>query len=224
MIHEWWGQTPSSMGAYLQCPRKFKGMYIDKSMPYVGSEAQEKGKRMHSAAEDYLMRQIDMPGEWAYLKPAFDQFLAWPGQMMVERPVSVDANWMTTGWRTKELGSKVDFMKYDKAAGYLRLLDFKTGKPNENYLQLEIGAAVMFAREPTLRKVNAAYVYTKFQPHEAKFISKLVFTRAQYPELKDKIQKRIIRMKQAFDTDDFQPIPTALCGWCNHPTCEFREG
>jgi hypothetical protein len=218
---KWFGQTPSSMGLYHQCPRKFEASYLTKELPYVGSEAQEKGKRMHSAAEDYLLRQIPMPGEWAYLTPVMDVFKGW-GNLQIERPVSVNKDWIGCGWREKELGSKVDLMSIDRSSNYMRLVDFKTGNPREDKLQLDIGALIMFHRMPALERINAAYLYTKFPINDPRSLSKTKYTRENVPALKQYISARIERMKKAFETGDFQPIPTPLCGWCDHPTCHHR--
>jgi hypothetical protein len=94
------------------------------------------------------------------------------------------------------------------------LVDWKTGKPREDPLELEIGALLLQAQHPHVRKITGRYAWLKEnrigKEHDC---SDTLRTWAYVNTVARHVQ-------HAIDTQDFPKMPGPLCGWCPVKDCE----
>lgn len=214
--YKFFGQSPSSIGTFDTCPRKYEGSYITREAVWKETEANAYGIRMHTAAEGALIHQQPVPEEFAQLQPVMEQVRQWP-RLFVEKEFAVDAQWKPTEWKYRWLGARIDVASWGDGKK-ARVLDWKTGKPRDDYLQLDINAALLLSISGTVERVTAAYLYTRTES-----LSKRVYLRADLPELRATLAQKIIRIQAAHEAKNFPPQPNGLCrNYCEVFSCEFN--
>ena len=225
MEHKWWGQSPSSIGAFETCPRKFKAQYLTKETKWVETEANKYGNRMHTALENAIQYNTPLPDEFSELSTPIKAVKQWPGRRFAELKLAVDAEFAPCDWRERHLGCKIDLSVFYK--DWVTVLDWKSnGKiPDDRYfstLQLDINAAVLFAHHDSVNNIKAAYYYTRFDMAKPQG-DEAVYKREDYSELKGGLNDRIIKIKAAFESDIFPARQNGLCrGHCDVMSCEFN--
>ena len=217
-------QSPTSIGTFETCPRQYQAKYITKEVVFTQSEASMYGDRMHKGMEKRLLHKEPLPSEFTPLEPIATAIKAMPGKLWVEHSVSFTQNYEPTDWRNRWVGSKIDICVLDLASvirpGYARILDWKTGKPRSDYLQLTINAIGVFANMPTVQHIRAAYVYTK----TGQLSPKQDYTRDKLPALQASLTQRVERIRIATETGNFPPQPSGLChGWCDVMACPHNK-
>lgn len=227
MAHKWWGQSPSSMGTFETCPRKFEAQYITRESKWVETEANKYGNRMHEALENAFQYNTELPDEFKELKSPVAAIKRWPGRRFAELKLAVDEDFTPCDWRDRNLGCKIDLSVFHQNT--VHVLDWKSsGKiPDERYfstLQIDINAALLLAHHDSLESVRAAYYYTRFdQLKPTKDDERGLYTREKFDDLKGGLNDKIIVIKAAFESGLFPPKQNGLCrGHCDVYSCEFN--
>jgi hypothetical protein len=224
--HKWWGQSPSSIGSFETCPRKFKAQYLTRETPWVETEANKYGNRMHLALENAFQYNTELPTEFKELKPTVKAIGEWPGRKFAELKLAVDEDFAPCDWRERYLGCKIDLSVFHKNT--VTVLDWKSsGKiPDVRYyspLQLDINACVLFAHHQSVEQIKAAYYYTRFDKLIPEDVDAATYKRDDVENLNGMLGDKIIRIKAAFEGDIFPPKQNGLCrGHCDVMSCEFN--
>ena len=189
-----------------QCGLKFKFIYIDK-LKEAESEVLANGNAIHKDLETYLrIKGMPFPECGKSLKEDIEKLKEngavpeqfWTCDSKFKPTVS---NWAPS---TAILG-KVDafYVKDDK----LHIIDFKTGKVRPNNMeQLELYAVMGFNRFP-VEEIEVELFYV-----DHGIILKEAFERTGLNLMQLKWEARL---KDFSETTEFNPNPSALCGWCD---------
>lgn len=137
------------------------------------------------------------------------------GVVEVEQKLALNANFQKTTYFGKDVWLRniadVVVTKGDKAF----IGDWKTGKIVPDSNQLELGAAVIFAHKPWVKKIVNAFLWLK----EGKTTTES-YDREDVPAIWQKFLPRVARMTHAIEQDKFPPKPSGLCrAWCPCVQC-----
>lgn len=201
------------LSTWLICPHQAFRRYIAKDLPREPQTPQMAwGNEVHEAMQKRLRNKMPLP-------TVMVQYEKWCAPLDVthlepEMELGVNA-----------IGRPVDFWDKD---GFLRgkldvpillttdvavLLDWKTGNVREDPFELEIGALLLQARRPELRKIYGKYVWLKEdrsgQTHD---VSDTVRTWRRVNDIMDEVKA----CTQAAKTRG------PLCGWCPVTDCQHN--
>jgi hypothetical protein len=100
----------------------------------------------------------------------------------------------------------------------LLALDYKTGKTKDDFDQLRLFAALLFALYPEAETVKAGYVWL-----QANKVTKQTFSREDTVSIWNDFLPRVARLEQAHKDKRWPVKPSGLCrAWCPCTGCEHN--
>lgn len=214
-----WSYT--RLSTFEQCPFRAKLQYIDKIPepvrplpPGKTEHANDRGSRVHTAAELYVTKDVELIPELLPFQAEMDRLKALykQGKVSIEGEWAYTSEWVPTHWTSSDAWCrmKLDAMVHidEETAA---VIDHKTGKKSGNEIKhseqgqvYQLGA---FMRFPKLKKVTVEFWYL-----DQDDITRVDFTRDQGTKLLKKITERGNALTSA---TFFPPKPNVFnCRWC----------
>lgn len=210
--------SPSRLGTYEHCPRKFKYKFVDRLPDEVGP-AFDRGTRIHDLAKKYIANEIPhLPVE---LEPV-QNWIDWlryeytKGFVKLELEIALTKTWEITHWKDWKncwLRVKIDALHL-APDGLATVIDWKSGKfnPKPEYndavkiyattvLNTELAAAV----ESKLIFTDTGDVYP-FQSEKPIGLVELNSLKAYWED----------RVTPMFVDEIFATKPSYLCRYCSY--------
>jgi len=201
----------SAIKLYENCPYRYFRQRIVKDVMDEGGEASIYGERIHQHLELKLKGEAELPQEIAHYEPlcASVERLSRGGELHIEKELVLNENLEPTGWWGKDawLRSKLDILVLvgDEAV----VMDWKTGKRNPDFFQMQIFAAQVFKHFPNVTRVKTSLVWLKTMEMDTE-----VYDRQGANEIWAEIMKRIRRIHQSVEHDNWPAKPSGLCRFC----------
>lgn len=206
----------SSLKLFEQCPRKYFHLRIERDVKdQMGPEAQA-GVVIHKSAEDYVNGAVPkLPKETEHYTPLLDRVRALPGKHLVESKMGLTQDLKPTGFFSDDVWYRgvIDFCAVN--GKHATVIDYKTGKIRNDFDQLNMFAATVFATYENVDTINAGYLWLKFRK-----ATNRKYRRDEVPGLWANVLPRVTRMEQQIELEKFPPNPTPLCGWCPVKKCK----
>lgn len=202
---------------YENCPRKAHRRHVVRDLPYVPSPQMLWGNVVHEAAEGRLTSGRPWPDDCAHLEPIALAILA-AGRVYGEQKVAVTSQWRPCSFYDPDvyLRGKVDVV-IEVNKWQALILDWKTGKERENPDELELHAALLWAREPHFQEIKGHYIWVNDQRlghrHDLS-----AFAKTQL-----RVNRMMTHAQHAQRTDFWPPRENPLCRWCDVKDCEFNK-
>lgn len=201
----------SFLSTYDRCARQGQARYITKEMPYVQSPEAKRGDDVHKGLENYAKYQT-LPTDpdverWAH--KFLDPMMALPQE--AEKKVGVSRDWKPVDFFAKDVWGrgKIDWCTIHGSQAFL--LDWKSGKPWEDPLELYVQGVLLHALHPELTSIKGCYVWLKEERYGDVYD---VF------EALDRTRKWIEETMQKVGQGLFYAKPNKLCGWCDLRSCK----
>jgi hypothetical protein len=201
----------SAIKLYENCPYRYFRQRIVKDVVDEGGEASIYGERIHQHLELKLKGEAELPQEIAHYEPlcASVERLAKGGELHIEKELVLNENLEPTGWWDKDawLRSKLDILVLvgDEAV----VMDWKTGKRNPDFFQMQIFAAQVFKHFPDVRRVKTSLVWLKTMEMDTE-----TYDRQGANEIWAEVMRRIRRIHQSVEHDNWPAKPSGLCRFC----------
>lgn len=214
-------QSYSSLKAFETCPRQYHEMRILKRFPYVETDEQKYGNRLHKAAELYVKHGTALEQEFDFIKPLLDTLLAKAGSKHPEQELCVTPKLHPTGWWDADgyLRGKVDLTILQPERRHAYVVDYKTGK--DKYIdtdQLDVCALLLFEHYDWLDVVDSGLLFVganTFHRHQTR--------REDAPRLWQKYREKIAALEGAKASNVWNPKRSGLCArHCPVAECEFH--
>lgn len=220
MLKSW---SHSRLVDFEKCRLMAKLKYIDKIPepprplpPGKTEQANDRGTRVHQAAEDYIKGGIELVEELRSHADEFNELKAlYPkGVVALEAEWAVDREWCEVAWKSATAWGR---MKLDARVTVnpteMRVIDFKTGKKAPNVIkhaeQSQIYTLATFMRYPKVELVTTEFWYTDLTPADKTIVT---YRKPQALKLLKPITKRAAAMT---DATNFPPNPNVFsCKWC----------
>ena len=220
----------SRMQNFEKCKYLAKLMYIDKipeperSLPSGKSEhANERGNRVHDAAELYVRGGVELVPELVLFKDEFNELrtLFNDNHVQLEGEWAVDLEWCPTSWSSSDAWCrmKLDALVFREDKQHATVIDYKTGKRHGNEIkhteQGQIYQLATFLRYPDLEEITVEFWYTDLGEKDIKY-----YSRFQGTQYFGKYHNRLLAISTC---TEFPPNPNAFsCRWCpyNGNACE----
>lgn len=214
----------SRLSDYNQCPLKFRLKYIDKASNFKEDDANKsvhlvRGSNVHKALENYVVkknageqgiRESSLP-EVESTKPFIDKVYSSYPKVYPELQISVNQNWNTVEWFSKDSYYRAIFDLIALKPGFAFVGDYKTGKftdytPNNGYGQLELSSAIALSIWPEADQVDVSYIYVDHRK---------IVTKTYTQNDKERLVNHFIGEHEKVNSDEeFKPKTNEFCKWC----------
>jgi hypothetical protein len=213
----------SKLGVFETCKYHAKLKFIDRlpepfrPLPSGKSEhANDRGTRIHDAAEAFVKGGVELIDELKDFKPEFIELrtLYKEGKVFLEGEWAFDRDWAPCAWssETAWVRAKLDaFVKVSDT--HARVIDYKSGR--------KVGNEVKHTEQGQLYQLSAFLKYPELESIDVEFwyvdqgsdsVLRSSYTRTQGTAYFDKYHRRGAAVT---DTTEFPPNPNAYsCKWC----------
>lgn len=205
------------------CPKRYYHERITKEVKDEGGEASVYGERVHKALELRLRDKEPLPVEfWAYERYCQALESQPVEQMLVEQELTINNKLKQTGWWDEDAWVRAKLDVLIIAEKQALIVDWKTGKPKDDWGQMEICAAMVFLCYPQVMTIRSSYVWLA---HGKMSSNPRNYTRGDDQMLLlMKLFQRIRRVEGAVTNNVWPAKPSGLCGYCPaRNICEFAK-
>jgi hypothetical protein len=196
----------SRIKVWVECPRKYKAIYIDKSVKRTDSPALARGRELHERLEAAV--KTGTPPSNITLPPGLIETLH-RGQAKAEIGFGIDEN-----------GQPVQDVKRSFLGGYLdafllvtqraMVLDWKSGRFNPDPLQADVYSVLVRANTDA-KHVEFVWVYVDASR-----------THSITPD--DHAKDRVFGLIDQISSDtEYAPTPNPLCRFCPVTNCRYNK-
>lgn len=215
----------SRLKNFRTCPRRHNHIDLLKDVPQPKSPELDEGEAIHLAFQRRVEKGLPMPTKFKNLSDWGDELVKvyHPNQKIYcEQQMALTRDGRPCDWFAKDVWFriKVDHLKLFpwKLKTAALVIDFKTGVPKDDLVQLALYAWVIFSTYPDVEAVRAEYWWTKVKDKTTE-----IFTRDDIDQLwEGDLLPELMAMEQAYVTQTFPPKRNGLCKeYCNVTSCEF---
>lgn len=200
----------SSIKQFENCPYRYFRQRIIKDVKDEGGEASRYGERIHTFLEQRL-KGADLPTEIKNYEPLCQsvEALATGGELHIEKELVLTEELKPTGWWDADawLRSKLDILVLK--GGDAVVMDWKTGKRNPDFFQMQMFAAQTFKHFPEVQRVKTSLVWLKDMKMDTE-----VYLREDMSGIWSDVLSRIRRIHDALESDNWPCRPSGLCRFC----------
>ncbi len=151
----------SVINAWELCPKKYAAEKVHRSVQPKQGVQQGYGKDVHRAFELRAQAGKTLPLDLKHHEPFIAGVCAIPGEIVTEQRIAVDRDLNPTGFFDSNVWCRgvIDFMNYGSERALI--VDWKTGRMQPDFDQLDLMAALTLSLVPSLKKVVGAFYWTK---------------------------------------------------------------
>jgi hypothetical protein len=201
----------SSIKLYENCPLRYFRQRIVKDVIDEGGEASKYGERVHAFLETRLKENTLLPQEVAHYESLCSSVerIAHNGELFVEKELVLTDNLTPTTWWEPDawLRSKLDILVI--SGDMANVMDWKTGKRNADQFQMQLFAAQVFKHYPEVTRVKTSLVWLKDMAMDTE-----VYYRSGVNTIWAEVMKRIQRINDSLEHDNWPAKPSGLCRYC----------
>lgn len=215
--------SPSNIMNFIQCPRKFAGTSIWKTIKYKPTKQKSRGMMLHEQIQD-AMREMDkfdvirkdttLDAQYTYGAVQGVHDLRRMGyQLLIEHELCMTKQGQMVGWWDDKafMRAKADaFLLHHDPNMYVQIIDIKTGKNHDKQnIQLRIEALMAHI---IYQRQLVQYQYWYIDQGETEY-GMIDFSKGLAPvmDLYDTMQE----MQQSIKNNDFPATKNSLCRWCD---------
>lgn len=208
----------SRLKGFETCPKKFYHTSVAKTIKEAESEQMRYGKRVHKALEVRVRDGKKLPMDLSHLEPICKSVIQSKGIKIVEQQMALTKDFTPTGWFDSNVWVRaildLGVIHKTKAA----LFDWKTGRPDDDFTQMNMSGAVFLLHEPEIKEVTLSYYWLK-----NKSMTSQTLLREEAKGVWAELLPRVNKYQKAHDDQNFPPRPGFLCKkWCPVKECPYH--
>ena len=209
------------------CPLLFREKHINKTIKFEQNEAMKRGETIHSALERNVYRALSgQPpvGEDVVLHthPIIAAFVSRHTHIATEEKSAFNDKWQLRNFFAKDVffRSIIDLEgRTELKGGVANIIDFKTGKYNENEEQLKLYNMVALLKYPEIEAATSTLLFV-----DQKRNSPPVTTpRSQMKGLIHEVEEKSEAVQISVERDDWPARQNWKCKWCAVETCRYAR-
>lgn len=202
------------------CPRRHEEIDIKKSVKEDQSDSFIWGNEVHKAMKERLgPDKVVLPFTLKQFEPLAARIEAVPGELLVEQQMAITADFAPCPWFYKDAWyrSIADVLIIQPPVALA--IDYKTGKILEDYQQMALMCACIFAHYPSILAIRTEAWWVREDA-----ITKENYKRKDMQDVWRQIWPRVEQMKLAHETGVYPPKPCGLCrSYCPVASCEYYK-
>jgi hypothetical protein len=207
----------SKLKNYASCPKRHYEIEIAKSVKEEESDNLKWGDQVHAGMHKRLQDNIPLP-------EAMESYEEWAvklqragGKFFFEQKYAIDQMMQPVAWFDKQAWFRTIADVLIVNGPVARAVDWKTGKVQEDSLQLALISAVIFSHYQDVQAIRTEFVWLA---HDA--VTREDFKRTDLPKIWAQAMPRVKEYQHAVTTMAFPPKPGGLCKkYCPVTSCPF---
>jgi hypothetical protein len=209
----------SALSSFETCPRRHYHLRVAKDVIEPESQALTWGNAVHKSLEARVVNDTPLPTGMTQWEPLVAKLIAAPcDERFTERQIALDRAFQPVEWFGREVWVRGVVDIGLRQGNTLLALDYKTGKTKDDFDQLRLFAALLFALYPEAETVKAGYVWL-----QANKVTKQTFSREDTVSIWNDFLPRVARLEQAHKDKRWPVKPSGLCrAWCPCTGCEHN--
>lgn len=208
MTHKVWPWSYSKIKAFEQCPKQFYHDKILKEVPFKETEATLYGTAFHTAAENYIGKDIPLPSKFSFAQKMLDSLKNKQGEKLCELKLGITEDLEPCGFYDENVWFRgiADLIILDGDLAWV--IDYKTGKSSKyaDKGQLELMAMSVFKHFPQVKTIRAGLVFVISND-----LVKSTYTEYDRPKLWEKWLAKYKQMETAAIEEVWNAKPNGLC-------------
>lgn len=213
---------------YRNCPLRYAHNRFYCTTPWIATEANVWGNRVHEAAETFIKASTGVgtfnkdAEAFKPVEPYVTKMLRSGHRPAAEIEITLTEDLKSTSWFADNawLRVKIDVLILVNKT-LAMFYDWKTGKKiREDEDQFKLYAAAYAAINPRVTNFNGKFIWTA---HKAVTGVKPL-TKDDIPGVWSDFLYWVERMSRSWDREDFPAKPSGLCPWCAVDGCPKRRG
>ncbi len=217
----------SKLKNYETCPLRYSETDLKKSTNEPKSQELDRGEQLHEAMRKRINSDTPLPPNFIYMEPWAVKLakVIHPFQIVLtELKLAVNAEGKPVGFFDKKvwLRGVVDYLRIVPTTTPGRdigqIVDYKTGRPKDDWTQLMLSAYLVFCHYSSLQEVRTQFLWTEYNDtsHED-------FKRSDMAQAIAGIIPRIKKMEFSVSSGEYEPTPNGLCKeYCGVTQCQFH--
>jgi CRISPR/Cas system-associated exonuclease Cas4 (RecB family) len=209
----------SALKEYENCPKKYYEIRVAQNYTVIPSEKMIYGTEVHKALEDYVRDGKELALNYLRFKGVVDELIAIPGHKYPEYEMALGKDKSPCAFDdpNRWVRGIVDLLIVDN--DYAFIVDYKTGSNRyPDPKQLRLMSLMVFVHFPEVNSIKAGLLFVL----KNSFIQES-YTRDDIYKSWKSFDQSLIRLTNSYDTNEWIPNPTPLCGWCPVDTCEHHK-
>lgn len=196
----------SKLKNYETCPKRHHHVDVLKDIKEEESEHISYGNAVHKALAEAISGTNPLPKPFEGLGPWVDRVTRTDGIILVEQQLAITKDLNSTEWFAKNAWYRgiADVIKIVGPVAVV--IDWKTGKIQEDGVQLALMAQCVFAHHPSIEKIRTEFVWLKEDA-----TTRADFTRADMVGVWAGLLPRVKTLEDAYSGGNFPPKPGYLC-------------
>jgi PD-(D/E)XK nuclease superfamily len=208
----------SALRNYETCPRRYYEYNVGKRVTEPETDAIKAGHALHSAFDARIKQGTKLPLGMGMHEGMLAKFVAAPGATYAEQKLGLTAEFKPTTFFGKGVWFRqvIDATKINGSVA--TVLDWKTGRPDDDDTQLRLSAAVLFAHDANVQSVRTAFAFVNYD-----VVERRDYVRGDLTEIWGDILPRVRQLVVARQRQDYPPKPGGLCRrYCAVLSCPFH--
>ena len=209
----------SKLKNFRTCPRRHKEIDLDKRFKDKENEVLTWGNSVHAALANRLSKGLPLPKGMETFEPLINRLEQAPGtKFMVEQKLAINKDFKPVGFFAEDAWFRavVDVLILNPPVALM--VDYKAGKILDDPQQMALSSQCVFSHYPEIQAIRTEYWWLA---HDT--ITRTDFRRDQMAPIWRAVWPRIQELEQAYNTNNYPPIPGGLCrNYCPVVTCEFH--
>lgn len=213
----------SKLDGFETCPKKYYEYSVAKSIKETDTSNIDWGNQVHDAMKKAIMGQEDLPNVMRSYQVWVDRVKFGPGELTVEQKYALDTILSPCPYFAPVVWFRgiADVVRIYETVGLA--IDWKTGKPKKNSIQLGLMALCLFQHYAQLQVVRTEFVWLREDPNSNDATTQVIFKRSEMQEFVSKLLPRVKKLEYAHKSTIFPPTPNGLCiKYCDVVSCKFH--
>lgn len=205
------------------CPKWFHAVFVAKTHREEKHPSAAHGQEVHEAFRKAVVEKAPLPPQLARFNRIVQLFSAFPGEQLTEFQMAVNAELRPTDWFARDVYCRAiaDFAAVGQRDALL--VDYKTGRPKNEFTQLELTACLLMSHRPEIQAVKLRFLYTTdaslIRPPDTDPLK-----REDIPWVLSKLEPRVRAYQEAHEKEEFPAKPSWKCRQCPVNKCPYWEG
>jgi len=204
----------SALTRYENCPKQYYHVNVAKDFKDEDTEFSASGKDVHTALYRRVVKNQTLPLDLRYLEKTAAKFVGLPGDTSGELKFAMARNFEPVEYFAPNVFVRVVVDLLNVRGSRAIVIDYKTGRPQPGFTQLELTAAVLGTHLPEIEEFDLVYVWLKNRT-----VTKHRLARESLVGVWNNFLPRVAKIEQALKTTEFPAKPSGLCKYCPVTSC-----
>ena len=209
----------SSLKQYENCPKQYYEVKVLQNFITEPTPQMVYGTEVHEALELYVKEGKELAKNYQRFKKMVDSLLAISGEKHTEFKMALTKKLEPCDFEDQKrwVRGVADLVIIDGDQAYV--IDYKTGSNKyPDPKQLRLMSLMVFVHFPEVNSIKAGLLFVL----KNSFIQES-YTRDDIYKSWKSFDQSLTRLTNSYDTNEWIPNPTPLCGWCPVDTCEHHK-